>query len=153
MNLVVDANVVLKWYLPEPGWAQAQAVFKNDGLLIAPGHALGEVGHVLIQRFKEGRISEEQLDLARIALPGTLLLIPLDEIFDLAAEVALKTGEAFYDSLYVATAARWDTVAVTADAKLAEKVRGSEWEQNVVLLDRWAADAASDGPPPPANDG
>jgi predicted nucleic acid-binding protein len=145
LNLVVDANVIVKWYMPERDWARAQIVVQNDGLLIAPAHALGEVGHVLVQRFREGKITEDQLNLARVALPGTLLAVPLDELFDLAVEIAVRTGEAFYDALYVATAERWDTLLVTADANLAKSVSGTHWEKRVMLLDRWA-DSTDPGP-------
>jgi predicted nucleic acid-binding protein len=48
VNVVVDANIVVKWYVAEPDWARAQLVLKTEGPIIAPGHILGEVGEVLV---------------------------------------------------------------------------------------------------------
>lgn len=148
MNLIVDANVAVKWYIPEPGWARAQSIGRFEGVLAAPGHALGEIGHVLVQRFKEGKLSEQQLKLARITPPGTLLLIALGELFDLAMEIALQTGEAFYDALYVAAAVQYETVVATADAALIRKSRMSPWERFVMPLDDWSDQFVHRGWPP-----
>ncbi len=137
MNIVVDANVIVKWYIAEPGWQLARSVVEYEGLLIAPGHALGEVGHVLVQRHRDRQFTKEQLDLARVAIPGSLLLIPLDELFDLAMEIAERTGETFYDSLYIAAAERWDTFVVTADTRLVRKLQGSQWEDRAASLENW----------------
>lgn len=139
MNVVVDASVVVKWYVSELDSELARSVMQTEGILVAPGHCLGEVGHVLIQRFREGKISGEQLSLARIAIPGTLLLISIDGIFDLAMEIAIATRQSFYDALYVAAAVRWDTQVVTADEGMADIVSGSDWAHRVVLLKDWPA--------------
>jgi predicted nucleic acid-binding protein len=137
LNIVVDANVIVKWYIAEPGWQLARSVVEYEGLLLAPGHVLGEVGHVLVQRYREKQFTKAQLDLARVAIPGSLLLISLDDLFDLAMEIAERTGETFYDSLYIAAAERWDTFVVTADTRLVRKLRGSPWDNRAVSLEGW----------------
>ena len=102
---VVDANIVLKLYLTEPDSDAAQEVVDRAGPLAAPDHILGEVGEVLVRRLHGGAIDRRQLDAARIDLPRRLFLVPLEELFDQAFELALPTDVSFYDALYVAASA------------------------------------------------
>lgn len=137
MNVVVDANVVVKWYLAESDLTLARAVLEIDGILVAPAHVLGEVGHVLLTRFREGKIEQGQLALARRAIPGTLLLVSLDKLFDEAFEIAAETRMAYYDALYIAAAIRWQTYVVTADKAMIDLASMSRWSDRVVLLKEW----------------
>ncbi|MGH8263816.1 MAG: type II toxin-antitoxin system VapC family toxin [Steroidobacteraceae bacterium] len=61
MSVIVDASIVVKWYVPEVDWAKAQKVFESEEELVAPAHILGEVGEVLVRRFREGKITEGSL--------------------------------------------------------------------------------------------
>lgn len=111
----------------------------GEGLHLLPGHALGEIGHVLIERYRKREVSREQFDLARSVLPRSFVLVSLDEIFERAVEIALAINQTLYDALYIAAAERWDTVVVTADNKLARSVLGTPWAEKVVRLDNWEA--------------
>ena len=42
MTLVIDANVVVKWYAQEAGSAEAERLLDGGELLISPGHLFGE---------------------------------------------------------------------------------------------------------------
>ena len=98
---------------------------------------------MFVRRLREGKITKEQLDLARVAIPSTLLLVSLAELFDPAVEIAVRTGEGFYDALYIATALRWDTVVVTADAQLVASLAGGPGSERAVMLDEWPAARAA----------
>lgn len=117
----------------------AERLFDSEGLHILPGHALGEIGHVLIERYRKREVTQEQFDLARSVLPGSFVLVSLDEIFERAVEIALAINQTLYDALYIAAAERWDTVVVTADHKLARSVLGTSWAEKVVRLENWEA--------------
>lgn len=137
MNLVVDASVVIKWYAWEVDSADAERVLETDGLIIAPGHMLGEVGEILVRLSRTGKFTDEQMALARTALPRSVLLVFLDHLFANAVDIALATGATVYDCLYVAAAVRWETVLVMADANLLRALVGTAWEQKAVLLSQW----------------
>lgn len=138
MSLVVDANVVIKWYADEASSLDAERLLQRDDILIAPGHLFGEVGEVLVRLLDNGELAREQLDLARAALPGSVLLVSLDHLFSDAVEIANSTRQSVYDCLYVAAAMRWDTVVVTDDRKLIKTLAETPWEKFVVLLHDWA---------------
>jgi predicted nucleic acid-binding protein len=78
------------------------------------------------------------LALARAALPGSLLLVSLDELFDPAVRIAIETSQSFYDALYIATAELWNTVLVTADERLVEALQRTVWRKRVRALGEWA---------------
>lgn len=141
MTWVVDANIVVKWYVDEIGSEQARLVFEAEGLLVAPGHILGEVGEVLLGYSRRDQLSPAQLDIIKVALPGTLLLVSLDELFEPAIEIAQALRISFYDALYVAAAERWDTVLVTADQRLVKAASSSRWETKTMSLDTWTRQA------------
>lgn len=138
MTLVVDANVVVKWYADETDSEQARQLLESDELLLAPTHVAGEVGHVLIRQFRDGKIEREQIDEARVGLANTVVLIPLEGLFELAVIIALETGQSFYDALYVAAAVQRRGAVVTSDARLSRALRPSRWSDRVILLQDWA---------------
>lgn len=138
---VVDANVVVKWYVEEAGSLEAALLFETEDLLVAPGHVLGEVGEVLLRYHRGGLVSDAQLDVARVALPGALLLVPLDMLFDPAIEIAQRLKVSFYDALYVAAAEQWDTILVTADHRLADAAAASAHAARVATFADWSRGA------------
>jgi predicted nucleic acid-binding protein len=104
---------------------------------VAPGHILGEVGEVLLRRLRSGDITQSQFDLARHVLPGSLVLVGLEKILDAALGIGLAVRLTVYDALYLATAERWETVVVTADLRLVNRVQGTPWASRVVALETW----------------
>jgi predicted nucleic acid-binding protein len=137
LSVVVDASVIAKWYVPEAGSEMAAAIFEREQHLIAPAHVLGEVGEVLLRRFRNQRVSREQLQLARAVLPAIVELVPVHELFDTAVEVAFDAATSFYDALYVAAAAQADALLITADRRLLSKLRGTPWSRMALGLDDW----------------
>jgi predicted nucleic acid-binding protein len=137
LDVVLDASVVVKWFVDEPDSVLAERAFDLDGIHILPGHALGEIGHVLIERYRRQEMTQRQFDLARSTLPGNFLIVPLDEIFDRAVDIALAIKQTLYDALYIATAERYETFVLTADRKLVRSVDRTSWMKHVVGLEDW----------------
>ena len=137
MNVVVDANVVVKWYVSENDSAEASLVLEQAHSLVAPGHALGEIGEVLARRCQSGAVSRKQVDRASDDLLSHLALVPTDLLFQLAFEIALSAGISFYDALYVALADELALPLVTADAVLARRLAATRWSGRIVLLADW----------------
>jgi predicted nucleic acid-binding protein len=139
VNVVVDANVVVKWYVSEADSAEASLVLEQAFSLVAPGHALGEIGEVLARRCQAGDVSREQVNRASDDLLSRLALVPTDSIFEPAFDIALGAGISFYDALYVALADELALPLVTADAVLVRRLAATRWSGRIVLLADWPA--------------
>lgn len=141
-SLVVDASVVLKWVLPEPG-RQAALELRDlaqagDCVLRAPAHWVAEVGNVVWVRARGGEATRPRpidaaADLASL-LAAPIISQPLDVLSPLALEIATDADVTFYDALYVAAAARLGVPLVTADRRLVERLAASAWSGIAVPL-------------------
>lgn len=134
MILVVDANVALKWYLDEPFSDEARALLRTRHALVTPIHAVGEIGHVLSKRLRKQEISRDHLDSALKGIYRTLALLPLTDLLEEAVNVAVESGQTFYDALYVAAAVRSGGTLVSSDDRLLRALRSSRWGPLVMAL-------------------
>ncbi len=129
MRYVLDANVALKWSLPEPD--SATAIRLRDEYraaiheLLAPEIFPVEVAHALTRAERQGRIplSESGTRLADV-LKNAPLLHPYLPLLVRATEVSSQTRTGVYDCLYVALAEREKCQLVTADDKLVKNLGG-----------------------------
>ena len=125
LPVVIDASVVCKWLLPEPGSADAHQLLTlmHKGALQAraPELVLAEVANVLWKRTRGTSPSLSRAD-AKEAL-AILQDSPLElhSIHDLAApalELAALIPCTVYDALYVTLALRDNGLLVSADQRL-----------------------------------
>lgn len=132
--IVVDASVAVKWFVPEPGSAEADALIASGLSRAAPEHIAVEVGQALLRHHRAGRIT---LDHVRTSLRGLQELVrtsPTPWLLDDAVSISATCSCSIYDALYVAAAEVWDCHLVTADAKLRSKLANSPWKGRVLLL-------------------
>lgn len=135
---VVDASVVVKWFVAEPGHVEALALLKSKARLFAPDFMLAEVANVLRRKFKRGELSEVQWREVVDTLP-----LYFDELFASASlmtkavDIALKLDHSVYDCLYVAAASARSLVLISADRVLVDKCRLGGFGDVVVSIDAW----------------
>jgi predicted nucleic acid-binding protein len=128
---VVDASVVLKWFLPEPDSAAADCLlerFLNDEVeLLAPDLILVETASALWKRvmIRKELSAEEAILIHRDLLTLPLSLIASGTIAEAAFQMALKHNHSPYDALYCALAFDRRCDFVTADRTLANKLQGT----------------------------
>lgn len=134
MIIVVDASVAIKWFEQEVDSDKAAELLAGEHLLIAPAHAVGEIGEALSRQVRRGSISRMQLEAALIGLQGSLASVPLDELLAESAAITLEAGTSFYDALHVAAAVRWRAPLVTSDEKLFRALVGTRWHASVRRL-------------------
>jgi predicted nucleic acid-binding protein len=125
-ELVVDASVAAKWYLPEIHADLALGLLDGSHLLAAPDLLYAEVGNILWKRVRHGDITEEDAT-AIFQNLGSLPLIwhPLWPLSVVALEIACRTGRTLYDSVYLALAVQENVPVVTADQRFYNALQGS----------------------------
>jgi predicted nucleic acid-binding protein len=132
--VIVDASVVLRWFLNEPGAADAASVFEQTTPL-APALILAEVGNGLWSAVRRKRI---EIDVARAYLRKTPRLFgelrPTESLYTEAFELACELDHPIYDCLYLAMAAAERAPLLTVDLRLQAKVAATRWRDLVSVL-------------------
>ena len=136
MSLVVDASIALKWFLlDEPLASQAIAAFENGGNLIASDFLIAKMCNGAWRSTGLGRISRAQVDEIATGLRRFFdKLVSAARLPRRASAIAGQLDHPVYDCSYLALAEAEQANLVTADLRLADKVRGTTWEQIVVHL-------------------
>lgn len=119
MSVVVDASVVIKWFVPEAGSDAASRLLVSDDRLVAPDLLFAEIANAIWKKVLRGQLTSDESrllvsDIERIAVDTT----PCRVLANDAHAIALLTSRSVYDSMYVALALRLDTRVITADERL-----------------------------------
>jgi len=125
VKLVIDANVLIKLYVPEVLSRKADSLFRDAENrridLIAPDLIYPEAGNILWkkQRLKElSRPDVTEITEAILSLP--LVVEPVKLLLPLAVDIAIGYNITVYDAAYVALATVYKTALITADKKLVD---------------------------------
>jgi len=132
--IIIDASVAVKWFVPEPGSGEAEALIDADNARAAPKHLAVEVAQALLRHYRAGGVTRTHIDKSLRTLRKVVRDLPTPWLLDDAVEISAACRCSVYDALYVAAADRWDCRVVTADAKLKGKVEGSKWSGRILLL-------------------
>jgi predicted nucleic acid-binding protein len=121
-TLVVDASVVLKWVVDEPGSAAAAAL--RASFLAAPELLLEECANVLWVKQRRGELTaDEARERLRLLFEAPVQLVPSAGLLNRALELGIHLDQTVYDCIYLALALHLDGQLVTADRRLAEASR------------------------------
>ena len=120
---VVDASVVVKWFVPEIHTDAARHLLTLPHEYFAPDLLFAETANTIWKKIRRGELTAEQgrqlvEDIGRIAVET----VPCRVLAVDAHELADATGRTVYDSLYVALAIRLRTRMLTADERLTAAV-------------------------------
>jgi predicted nucleic acid-binding protein len=120
---VVDASVVVKWFIPEIHSDAARRLLTLPHEYLAPDLLFAETANTMWKKIRRGELTAEhgrQLveDIGRVAVET----VPCRVLAVDAHELANATGRTVYDSLYLALAIRLKTRMLTADERLAAAV-------------------------------
>lgn len=140
---VVDASVVIKWYIPEKFSEQADRFLEESvatGVpLLAPDLLVAEVGNILWKKQRLGELSSAEasriLDTIGESLP--IQLYTSLSLMRSAWKIACTFDRSFYDALYVALAQQQDALFITADEKLVSALRRGQLRKRVQWLGAW----------------
>lgn len=135
MTLVVDASVVIKWFVDENLHLQARHIFAYQLELTAPDLLLAEVANIVWKKLRRSEIDEKQARTIAAALPNCVpVLVPIPDIIDAAARIARELDHPVYDCLYLACAQR-SGPGVTADRRLFNRIKGSPYAGLMKFVD------------------
>jgi predicted nucleic acid-binding protein len=120
---VVDASLVIKWFVPEIHSDVARRWLDASHDYVAPDLLLLEVANVVskkVQRQELDGIEARQLvmDLERVAVES----VPTRSLLQDALSVALTAGITVYDAMYLTLAVRLDTEVITGHDRFADKI-------------------------------
>jgi len=123
---VLDANVPIKWFVPEDLTPQAVRLLDGDHQFIVPDLVFPEAGNALWQKVRRRQITASE---ARAALDGIVIApfttYPTRELVSPAVELALRLDCTVYDGCYLGLAVLTDCQLVTGDRRFATLVSGT----------------------------
>ena len=136
MTLVVDASIAFKWFFAaEPNGAAALALAESPEPLIAPDLLIAEVCNAAWRSARLGRVDSAVLPMIAATLPQFFAeLVPLPVLAQRAVEIATRLDHPVYDCFYVALAEARQARLATADLRLLEKLRATEWGATAFAL-------------------
>lgn len=119
-EVVVDASVVIKWYLPEDHGEAALRLLDSPDELIAPDHLFAETTNAVWKAVRRRALSaEEGFEIVeRLDDEVEITLVSCRDLAADAYEIAVAYGRSVYDAMYVALAVDRNTRLITADDRL-----------------------------------
>jgi predicted nucleic acid-binding protein len=138
-QVVVDASVVAKWYLPEVHSREASLLLEDTFELFAPDLLFSEIGNLLWKRVIRKELSQDK----GLEILTALETVPLQiwesrTLLPTAFAIACFTQRTLYDSLYIALAVSTKSHLVTADKKLFNALKEGSWGSQIF----WIGDLA-----------
>jgi len=135
MSFVVDASVVIKWYLEESLWSEARHLVERADELHAPDLLIAELGNVAWKRCLREDIDARQAgSIVHSVANLPIRLHPSRGLAMEALRIALRLRHPLYDALYLACAERLGSFVVTADDRLLRTLKNTELADLAVHL-------------------
>lgn len=128
MIYVVDASVILKWFLPEPDSAAADLLLEQflngEAQLIAPDLILLEMASALWRKalLLDEISSAESAFVYRDLLTLPISLMSTESLAAAAFEFAIRHRHPIYDAVYCALAIERNCEFITADETIINKL-------------------------------
>ena len=105
MKLVVDASIVVKWFVAEQWTDESRRLLAQSIERYAPDLILSETANVIWKKARKKEIQDPNRYFAELAhLPDAIVLRPSQEIVTRASIIALELNHPVYDCLYLACA-------------------------------------------------
>jgi predicted nucleic acid-binding protein len=140
--IAIDANIAVKWYIPEQDSPRAEALLTQSAQFVAPSLIRIEVCAAINRRVRMKELSSVTAsanceDWFTDLTKGSVRLIPDEELTRRAVEISLKILHNVQDSLYLAAAEFHSIPLITADTTFHE--RALSHYPNIHLLSQWQA--------------
>jgi predicted nucleic acid-binding protein len=118
--LVVDASVVIKWFVPEVHSDAARRLLEYSHQYVAPDLLFAETANAIWKKVRRGELSSRHgqrlvTDLGRVAVET----VSCRALAADAHALATRIGRTVYDAMYLTLAVQLETRLITADERLA----------------------------------
>lgn len=118
--LVVDASVVIKWFVPEVHGDAARRLLEYSHQYVAPDLLFAETANAVWKKVRRGELSSRHgqrlvTDLGRVAVET----VSCRALAADAHALATRIGRTVYDAMYLTLAVQLETRMITADERLA----------------------------------
>lgn len=134
-ELVVDASVAIKWFIPERDSPEAVRLLESGVSFSAPDLIGPEIANTLWKKTRRGEINSS--DAAAILTAFEKLNVEIHSsaaLLPAALELAMSLDRSVYDCLYLSLAIAQDCAVVTADEKFAAVVTASPFADRIRSL-------------------
>jgi predicted nucleic acid-binding protein len=120
---VVDASLMIKWFVPEIHSEAARRWLGASHDYVAPDLLFSEVGNTVWKKVRRKELEETEgrqlvTDLAQVAVET----VPTRNLLEDALTLALTAGITVYDAMYLTLAVRLETEMITGDDRFADKI-------------------------------
>ncbi len=134
--IIVDACVAAKLFIAEVDSAEAERIFQDDVILIAPDLILLKVGSALHNAWKRGVVSADHMDISLSRLPTLFSrLVPTADLVADAAIISRILRHPVPDCVYAALHWRTGAPVVTADEAFIKATQtGGAWATTAIRL-------------------
>ncbi|MEZ5935350.1 MAG: type II toxin-antitoxin system VapC family toxin [Alphaproteobacteria bacterium] len=134
--LVVDASVVVKWFLPEIHSVAALRVASGAWTFLAPDLLDVEVTNTFWKKHRRGELTHDEGarlidDLRHI----DIAMVPHRPLLSMAFALAAAVGHPVYDCVYLALAEQNDCQLVTADRRFYKAFAESKWRRRLSCIE------------------
>lgn len=130
MNLVIDANVAIKWFVTEDLHAEARRLLEGGDDLHAPDFLVVELANVAWKKAKRQEITRQQAEqISTACLDGVPVLHASSALVERATRIALDLDHPVYDCIYIACAEAVGGVLVTADEKMMRTAENTRFQR------------------------
>jgi predicted nucleic acid-binding protein len=137
-NHVLDASVVMKWFIPEIYWEQAVRLQEYpESSLHAPDFLQLECTSILSKKVRRKELQlDEANQIQELLLQMPVHMHPWQDLLLEAGLVAHQTYRSVYDCLYLVLAKQLNGKMVTADKKLYLALKESnQWSKHILWIE------------------
>jgi predicted nucleic acid-binding protein len=115
---VVDASIVVKWFVPEVYSEAAIRFLNGNDELIAPDLIFTEAGNALWKKVLRTEIPPTSAkEIIQNLIVSPVKLYPSGPMLEIALDISIEHRRSLYDSLYLALAVSRRCPMVTADRR------------------------------------
>lgn len=120
---VVDASLVVKWFIPEANSVAARKWLDASHDYIAPDLVFPEAGNAIWKKVRRGELSPQDAQrLVHDLSAAGVEAVSMRALVSDAHALAVRAGITVYDATYLTLAVRLETQVVTGDDRFARKL-------------------------------
>lgn len=118
-RVVLDASLIMKWYLPDDPLFEGALALRDRVDGVAPAFVQIELANALWKYVRAGLLDVDSACAVVSSVAGRLELVADEDLIEAAQRLSASLGHPVYDCLYIALARRDGLPLATVDKRLA----------------------------------